>query len=213
MGDIVSPDTKSAGTPPGGDRFGPLTKIKITAAEVAGRAKLTDAARALLSPEAAVGEYLALLVDQELFIDSVTLLAHALPKREAVWWACLAARNLIDADTLPEIQAVLESAEIWVRKPGDDTRRAAMEHAQKTQFDHPAVWAAVGAFWSGGSMVAPELPAVPPAEHLTGLAVSGAVQLSVLSREPQLAPEKFRVLIDQAIDIANGGNGRPKKAS
>ncbi len=199
-------------TPGTAEPFGALSKIKAsTATEVCELAGLSNAGCALLTPELGFGEFLAVLMEQELLIDAVAIMAHALPKREAVWWACLAARAVVDDETPEEIQSTLESAEAWVYKSTDEMRRAAMAQAHKTQFDHAAVWAAVGAFWSGGSMVAPELPAVPPAEHLTGLAVSGAVKLSVLAREPEKAPEKFRALLAQAIDIAKGGSGRPKK--
>jgi hypothetical protein len=191
-----------------------MPKVKAaTATEACKSAAIGDEARALLTPQVNVAEFLTLLTDHELFADAVTLMAHALPKREAVWWACLAARTLTDEQTLPEVVAALEAAEAWVFKPSDEARRATMERARKTQFDHPAVWAAVGAFWSGGSMVAPELPEVPPAEHLTGLAVSGAVRLSAVSREPERAPEKYRALLAQALDIANGGNGQVNKAN
>ena len=135
------------------------------------------------------------------------MLAHALPKREAVWWACVVARTQVLERTRPEITAALEAAEAWVYTPDEQTRRAAMARAQATQFDHPGVWAAVAAFWSGGSMVAENLPAVPPAEHLTAVAVTGAVQLSAVIPDPQQAPERLRVFLAQAVDIANGGNG------
>jgi hypothetical protein len=189
-----------------------LAKIKTSASDAGARAKLSDAAKALLSPDATVAELLGVLIERELLNDAVALLAHALPKREAVWWACLAARSIVDPKTLPEVLAALEAAEAWVYRPQDETRRAAMECAQRTQFDHAGVWAAVGAFWSGGSMVAPDLPAVAPAEHLTGLAVAGAVQLSATCREPERAPAKLQALLQQGLDIADGGNGRGKES-
>jgi hypothetical protein len=172
---------------------------------------MSEAARTLLSPETTVPQFFDLLTSRELLSDAVSMLAHAMPKREAVWWACLAARTALDTQTPPAAQVALESAEAWVYTPSDANRRACMDRAKETAFDHAAVWAAVGAFWSGGSMVAPELPAVAPADHLTGIAVCGAVQLAVLGQEPERAPEKFRVLLEQAVDIANGGTGRLKR--
>jgi hypothetical protein len=188
---------------------GKLSRVRFQkAAEACEKAVLTDAARKLLTPEISVDDFLQALMGSGLLTDAVALLAHALPAREAVWWACLAARALIDTQTPVEIQVTLESAENWVYMPTDENRRAAMDRARQTKFDHPACWAATGAFWSGGSMVPANLPAVPPAEHLTGLAVCGAVQLSVLSRELERAPERFQVLLQRGIDIGNGGNGR-----
>lgn len=189
---------------------GTLHKIKIaTAAEAADRAALGDKAAGLLTPELALRDYLDRLLAADLLEDAVKLMAHALPKREAVWWACLAARPLVD-DATPAVRAALEAAEAWVYRPSEETRRAAMDKAAASGFRHPAAWAAMGAFWSGGSMAPPDLPAVPPAEHFTALAVAGALGLAAVMKEPAQAQAKRRLFIDQAIDIANGGSGRPK---
>ena len=85
--------------------------------------------------------------------EAVRLCAHALPRREAVWWACMCARG-VPPQALPAADiAALNAAETWVRKPGDEAlRRAAWDAAQATDFRSPEAWAAVGAFWSGGSL-------------------------------------------------------------
>lgn len=193
--------------------IGSLTKVKVSAAQAAKTLALTPQAAALLKPQASVAEFLSALLTAELMTDAVGVMAQALPKREAVWWACLAARTLVDAQTPPGVVIAVEAAEAWVYQPSDETRRTAMDRAQATKFDHPGVWAAVGAFWSGGSMAPPNLPAVPPAEHLTGVAVAGAVNLSAVMRQPAQAKEKLKGFLSQAIDIANGGNGRQRAAS
>ena len=185
----------------------------MSAAEAAQTLTLTPDAAALLKPQASVGEFLSALLAAELMTDAVGVMARALPKREAVWWACLAVRTLVDAQTSPAVVAAIEAAEAWVFRPSDETRRAAMDRAQATKFDHPGVWAAVGAFWSGGSMAPPNAPSVPPADHLTGVAVAGAVNLSAVMRQPQYAKDKLKGFLDQAVDIANGGNGRQRAAS
>ena len=187
-----------------------LTKVTLSAAEVAQSVTLTPQAVALLKPQASVADFLSALMAAELMTDAVAVMSRALPKREAVWWACLAARTMVDAQTPPAVVAAIEAAEAWVYRPSDETRRAAMDRAQATKFDHPGVWAAVGAFWSGGSMAPPNLPSVPPAEHLTGVAVAGAVNLSAVMREPQYAKDKLEAFLGQAVDIANGGNGRQR---
>jgi hypothetical protein len=195
------------------EAIGPLAKVKVMAAEAVKPLSLKPEAMALLQPQASVPEFLSALIAAGLMNDAVAVMAQALPKREAVWWACLAARTLVDAETAPPVIAAIEAAEAWVYKPTEELRRAAMERAQATGFDHPGVWAAVGAFWSGGSMAPPNVPAVPPAEHLTGLAVSGAVNLAAVIRQPEQAPAKLKAFMEQAVDIANGGSGRLKAAS
>jgi hypothetical protein len=195
------------------EAIGPLAKVKVTAVEAAKEAALSPEAKALLQPQASVSEFLSALMAAGQLRDAVAVMAQALPKREAVWWACLAARTLVDAETPPPVVAALETAEAWVYQPTEELRSTAMERAQATGFDHPGVWAAVGAFWSGGSMAPASAPAVPPAEHFTGLAVGGAVNLSAVMRQPEHAPEKLQNFLRQAIDIANGGSGRSKAAS
>jgi len=192
------------------EAIGALAKIKATAAEAAKSATLGAEAKALLQPRATAAEFLAALMAQGLIRDAVAIMAYALPKREAVWWACLASRTVVDAETPAPVVAALEAAEAWVYQPSEETRRATMDRAQATGFNHPGVWAAVAAFWSGGSMAPANLPAVPPAEHLTGQVVNSAINLSAVIHQPEHAEEKLRGFLRQAIDIANGGSGRAK---
>lgn len=141
--------------------------------------------------------------------DALRLAAHALPKREAVWWACMCAAAVPDPALAPADAAARLAAEAWVRKPTDDAlRRAAWEAAQKTAYRSPEAWAAVGAFWSGGSMSPVGQPAVPPADHLTGVAISGAVVMAAVRRQPERAAARIPIFLAAARDIAAGGAGR-----
>lgn len=141
-------------------------------------------------------------------VGGVTLAAHALPKREAVWWACMCARAVPSSRPSGADIAALEAAELWVRRPEEAQRRACMAAAQAGRFDSPEAWAAVGAFWSGGSMSAPETPTVAPPEHLTGAAVAGAVRLASVREKPQLTAQRLALFLKSAHEIAAGGAGR-----
>ncbi|WP_203073915.1 DUF6931 family protein [Falsiroseomonas ponticola] len=141
--------------------------------------------------------------------EAARLAAHALPKREAVWWGCMCARAVPDPALLPVDADALLAAEAWVRKPNEETlRRAAMEAAQRTAFRSPEAWAAVGAFWSGGSMAPAGQPVVPPPDHLTGVAVSGGVVLAAVRLRPDRAQDRLARFLAAARDIAAGGAGR-----
>ena len=170
--------------------------------------ELDDPGTALLKdvPDAAAG--LESLVAADRLPDALRLIAHALPKREAVWWACMCARavpalepNALDAEALA-------AAELWVRRSDEATRRATMEPAQKGGFRSAESWAAVGAFWSGGNISADGLPEVEPAPNLTGVAVVGAILLAAMRHAPERAPQRFKRFIASARDIAAGGAGR-----
>lgn len=165
----------------------------------------------IVAPEGATPlHFLGTLLAEERLEEAVQFLAFALPQREAVWWACTCARlELREPVPQAELDAV-EAAETWVRRPTDDNRREAMERAQATSFDVPAAWAAVAAFWSGGSLAPPNVPEVPVAPHLIGVAVAGAVSLAAVQTEPEHAQKKRERFLTVAVDIANGGSGRPQ---
>lgn len=148
------------------------------------------------------------LVAADLHQDAVKLLAHALPKREAVWWACMCARSIPDAALPPVDAAAIEAAEAWVRRPDEPARRAAAATAEKTKFATPESWTAMGAFWSGGSMAPDGQMVVPPPDHLTATAVTGAVMLAAVRHTPEKRKERLERFIVSARDIAGGGAGR-----
>ena len=188
-------------------------------AEAASKLKVADIAelreRIGLSPVAAAAagegreaEMLDRLAAAGFFPEATRLLAHALPKREAVWWACMCARHTAASGADPASEAaVRESAEEWVRRQTDAFRRAAMARAQAAGFSSPESWAAVAAFWSGDSMAPPEAPKVPPEPHLAGLAAAGAVALAAVRGRAERREERLRRFLDSARDIAAGGPG------
>jgi hypothetical protein len=189
-------------------------KISLTkAAKVCEDIELDDTAKGLLTADLSPAEFLQALVDNAAFADAARFLARALPPREATWWACVCARTCLDERSPQPVRDSLESAEKWVYKPSDENRRASFAAAQLTDFKNPASWAAMAAFWSGGSMAPPESPVVPPAANLTSKAVAGAVMLAAVMPDPVKAPERYGQLLQWGIDIACGGTGRPKEAS
>lgn len=188
---------------------------KIAAADprtAAARANLTPQASAALDPALDASGSLDCLMKHTLYIDAVRFLAHCLPKREAVWWACLCARDALPPEPPAPLVAAIQAAESWVMAPTEEKRRAAMAQAEAAGYRTPASWAAVAAFWSGGSMAPPGAPVVPPGDGLTGAAVAGAVLLAAVQTEPEKAPEKHRRFLEYGIDIADGGNGRRRQA-
>src|ERR1035438_2362379 len=93
-------------------------------------AELGDDATALLRPDQHPLEFLKLLVDKHLYPDAVRFLAHALPKREAVWWAWVSAKRSAGPDAPPKIKASLEAPGKWIADPNEEPRRASMAAAQ-----------------------------------------------------------------------------------
>jgi hypothetical protein len=184
-----------------------LAKVEAkTALEVGQRFPVSDAARKLLRPDLTPAQYLETLMEQQKYPDAIRFLAYALPKREAVWWACGCVRGTLDATCPPAVQTALQAAEKWVVDPSDDNRRAAMPAAESAGLAEPAGCVAAACFWSGGSLAPPNLAAVAPAPHLTAHVVAAALLLAAVRTEPERAMEKQRKFLQLGLDVAAGNN-------
>ena len=185
----------------------PASKIDVPLAPILARFELPEDATPTVQGCATAAEAVAKLAAAGFLPEAATLIAHALPKREAVWWACMCARHTAPAanGSLAELCA---AAENWVRQQSDAARHAAFEMAQARGLDTPEAWAAVAAFWAGDSMAPPNLPKVPPEPHLCGTAVAGCVQLAAVREDPLKRQARLTSFLESARDIAAGGAGR-----
>jgi hypothetical protein len=155
---------------------------KIAAPTAAGIAKgftPSPPAAALLKPNMAPAQYLTALEQNNLSNDAIKTLAHGMPERESVWYACQSSQRV--AGQLPPNDATaLNAAEAWVKNPNPATQANAAAAAAATDYQGPGAWAAQGAAWSTTTPGAPPLPAVPgmnPAS-LTPHATASSVQLA-----------------------------------
>jgi hypothetical protein len=175
-------------------------------AELVAIADLGEEARAVLVPGAALPlprAFVALLMERGLQMDAVRFIAHALPRREAVWWAWVCARKSAGETPKPQIRAALDATERWVVQPTEDHRRQALQYGEAADFGTAAGCAALGAFMSGGSLGPPEAPVGPPSEFMTAKAVSGAVILAAVTPEATKAAEKFEDYVKLGLEVAD----------
>jgi hypothetical protein len=172
-------------------------------AELRAIAELGDEARALLKPDTkSPRAFFSLLLENGLHADAVRYLAHALPRREAVWWAWACARKSAGAEPPPPIKAALDATEQWIVQPTEENRRKAFQVGEAADFGTAAGCAALGAFMSGGSMAPADAPVVPPGEFICAKAVSGGVTLAVVGKEPERAAEKFKEYLQLGLEVA-----------
>ena len=181
-----------------------------TAAEAAKRAELGEPAKALLTPELAPRQYFDLLAAKpDLVPDALAFLASALPKREAVWWACQCVRAVLPKPP-PKEEAALAAAEKWCGQSSDAHRRAAHVASEEATLTTPAALAAVAAFLSEGSLAPPQNQAVPPPDHLTARMVAVAMTLAAVKTQPEKAAEKRKKFLDLGLAVAAGTNRWPE---
>jgi len=188
---------------------GPLKKITAKQArEICSQFEMTAEAKALLTDQISPDAFLDLLIEKGHFTDAIRMLALALPKREAVWWAATCVRATLPADAPPAALEALKAAETWVSKPTEENRWAAKERAERAGMDKPAGWPGMGAFWSGGSMVPAHLPQMLPGPVFTANAVAGAILMAAPLHDSNRVMELYKLSMDDGLDIANGGTGK-----
>ena len=137
-------------------------------------------------------------------VDQIRLMAVALPPRERVWWACLAAQDMVGDG---EKTAPLLTAEAWVRKPSPENRHACDVAVNQASPKDQTVNCGFAVVYSDGTIGEGERAAIdaPPG----GSAISAMVMnADAMGMREDDAMDYAAMLIDRAVDIARGGDGR-----
>jgi hypothetical protein len=151
---------------------------------------------------AGVRGHVTALMSAGQFPDAVRLLAHALPRREGVWWAWWCARRSLGSEAPPPaVLAAIGATERWIAQPTDEHRRAAFAAAEAVGIGTPAGCAGAAAFFSAGSMGPPHVAEVPPPEFASAKAVAGGVTLSAVAGDPAQTPDRFRQYLEQGLEV------------
>ena len=189
------------------DRFADLHKIPALPAArllAEGNARLSTPYD--LPATATVGDLLAALDRAGGYVDMLRLMSLALPGRERAWWACLAGQDIARARGLAP-PPTLAAAEAWVRRPGPPTRTALARAITAAGPDDDLVLVAICALYAQGTLGPDELAtiAAPP-----GGSAAAAFGINVMALQVQGCPIPLAgaVLVDRALDIARGGNGK-----
>jgi hypothetical protein len=134
----------------------------------------------------------------------VGVLAQAMQRQAAVWWACRVARAERDGGVAEREAAAIDAAETWLRGPEQWKAYAANDAAKSVGLDSPAGCAALSAFLAGESLGPSHVAPLPPGHHLTGMAVASAVELAA-TRRPTGKPESdWEEVLDLGFAIASG---------
>jgi hypothetical protein len=136
--------------------------------------------------------------------DAVTFCAYLLPRREAVWWACVSVRAL-SGSALDKRAAGLLVAEAWVQQPENDRRLAALDTANAGDPNDPTTYLAFAAGRSGGLLFPhPETPVSMPA-GMTPQAARTAILLAAHYADPAKKPALLQTCIEDGANLATDG--------
>jgi hypothetical protein len=156
-----------------------------------------------LPANASVPEVLTALEAAEAPVDLIRLLSVSLPPRECVWWACIAGRDLVGSDGK---SASLAAAEAWVYEPTEDRRTQLKAVLDSGGRGDKAAPCATAAYYAPGNMGPGELAEHPaPPGVVASCAFGLNLKTLALGPDPQT---RFDLIIDRALDIARGGNGK-----
>jgi hypothetical protein len=166
------------------------------AAELCQRIDLSDEAMSLLSDYLTPLEFMSLLVEKEKFGDAIRVLAHLLPKRVAVWWACRCARQAAGQELPPRLGSAIKAAETWAGELNEETRYAAFAQANNAGLGTAAGCAAMAAFASAGSLAPAGEPVVPPPDGLAAQLVAGSVLIAA-GQNPLDMANRIRTFLEE----------------
>ena len=170
-------------------------------ARIADAAEVEPEARALQDPGKGPRDYLVALATAELFVDGIRVLAHLLPRREAVWWAWMNAQRHAGTKPPPKVAVALKAVETWIGSPTDDNRRAALQAGEEVLTS--ATGCAALAAYLSGNLAPPGAPEVPPPPYGTARAVIGSLLLAAVVAEPEKAPERHKQFLTDGLQLAD----------
>lgn len=151
-------------------------------------------------------EVLAELDQKGAMIDVLRLLSIVLPPRERVWWACMAARDYIGPKSDKDPKS-LAASEDWVFKPTEENRERARLSMDDAYIDDDTVNIAMSVLYFDGTLGPADL-ANYPAPAGAAETCAFVMNLVALDKNSDRFEEYGQMLIDRAIDIGRGGNGR-----
>ncbi len=169
-----------------------------------GHIKLKPEGARLLANTMTSREYFETLLAHDCLADARRILAHAMPKRRALWWGALAAHDAFRTAPPEHLEPVLKLVTQFVVTPTEDLRRACGELARRVPANSMAGCLATAAFFSAGSVSPQGLPPVAPRPFVTGRLMGVTVYLASVTRSAAQYKQYLREYLRWGVAIAAG---------
>jgi hypothetical protein len=169
--------------------------------ELVSDVELSDDAVAMLADASNTFSYIQALCERELFDDAFLTLARTLPKQYAIVWATNCVEDAASEDLKESDRSCLDLVKKWLGGPDEKLRRAALDAADASDYEGQYAWLAAAVGFSGGSLTPENQVGVPPAHHLTAVAVSACL-LNVANQDEDKLAENAVQIVDRGLAIA-----------
>ena len=161
---------------------------------------LSEEGKAALTPEQSPDDFLGLVVERKLLSDSLHMIAHLLPKRQAVFWAMTVARQPGQpSDAAAE--AALKAAEKWIADPSEGNRQACLAAANDADTSTAAGMTALAAHYSSGLPPGNDPRSNAKAYFMTARLVAGAVAIAAAHGDTAQTLPRFDAYIAKGMEI------------
>lgn len=190
------------------DRWKKLTAK--TAREIVGPGTLEPESAELLDAEIPPEAFIRALVEAEKLPDAVKFMSRALPPREAVWWACMCARQMAQLTEDKVENRAIEAAEAWVYDPSEKNRERAFEIVKSSDAKGAGILCALAASFSAGNAPLGDGHRLDLDPAIFPQLIDGVVMVSATEKQGEELKDRLRVFLASGEDIARGGNGEIK---
>ncbi len=169
---------------------------------------LGSGSRVFLDSESSPETLIIKLSEASKWPDAIRVMASALPRREAVWWACVCSRQTANLTVDEADKMALEAAEKWVFEPSDEGRSEAFRMAQESEAASAGTLAALAVACSESKLTVVEDQQIKMDSSSFAQIVAAAVLIAANEKSGVQIDDQFRMFIRIGEDIAKGGNGQ-----
>lgn len=170
--------------------------------QICDQAALAPEARALHQESLTPEQFVQALDQQGQSAEAIKFLAHALPKREGVWWAWVSVKKLLGPEPPPAAQSALDAVQRWIAEPNDDNAMAARTAADVADAGTPPGAVALAVYMSASSLAPPNVAPVPPPPGVANKMLVVALMLATAAPEPPVMQERLRGVVAQGLEVA-----------
>ena len=153
-----------------------------------------------MAKESDPATFLNLLIERKQYADAVRVLAHLLPEREAVWWACLCTWHAVGPRLTAREHTALGAAVYWVHDPSTANQKRAAAGAEPAERRNAAARVARAA----SEAVYPPGSNAAAARRAAG-SVATSVRWAVFRSPPDERERLYRQYLRLGNEIAAGG--------